>query len=126
VHRDLAFHKQLLGNLRFRSTSNQTRLQNEIQLAFNTVAQYDSGVSINISQTANINSAAIRMISLLTLAFVLPTFTCAIFSMSFFNYSPESGWTISGKVWIYLASALPLTLGASAICYFWDKVFPAK
>ncbi|ETS79875.1 hypothetical protein PFICI_07404 [Pestalotiopsis fici W106-1] len=126
VHQKLLFSKHMIESLQCRSKSNQKRLQNEIQLAFNIVAQYDSGVSMRIAQAAKVDSAAMKTISLLTLAFLPPTFTCAIFSMSFFDYSGDSGWTVSGRIWLYFVFAIPLTLVASMVCYFWQRIFPAE
>lgn len=126
VHQKLLFYKQMIGSLRCRSRSNQERLQNEIQLAFNTVAQYDSGVSVNIGRATKADSAAMKTISLLTLAFLPPMFTCAIFSMSFFDYSADSGWIVSGRIWVYFVFAVPLTAVASLVCYFWQRFFSAE
>jgi Mg2+ and Co2+ transporter CorA len=126
VHQRLLFSKQMVGSLQYRSRSNQERLQNEIQLSFNIVAQYDSGVSVKIAQAAKADSAAMKTISLLTLAFLPPTFICAIFSMSFFDYSADSGWIVSGRIWIYFVFAIPLTLAASVVCYLWQGIFPAE
>ncbi|ETS78910.1 hypothetical protein PFICI_08763 [Pestalotiopsis fici W106-1] len=122
VRQRLLFHKQLVDSLRYRSVSNEKRLQNEIQLAFNTVAQYDSALSVKIGEAAKIDSAAMKTISLLTLAFLPPTFICAIFSMSFFNYDSEGGWTVSNQFWMYWAFAVPLTLLTSIVCYKWQDI----
>ncbi|KAI1499392.1 hypothetical protein F5X99DRAFT_419982 [Biscogniauxia marginata] len=127
VHRRLAFFKQMIGSLRCRSDSNAKRLENEIQLAFNTVSQYDSGVSVAIGQVAQVDSAAMRTISSLTLVFLPPTFICAIFSMSFFTFDAGGGggggggWTVSDKFWIYWACAVPTTLITSVLWYFWHQ-----
>jgi Mg2+ and Co2+ transporter CorA len=126
IHQKLLFSKQIIGSLQCRSRSNQERLQNEIQLSFNIVAQYDSGLSVEIAQAAKADSTAMKTISLLTLAFLPPTFTCAIFSMSFFDYSTGSGWMVSGWIWVYFAFAIPLTLVASVVCYFWQNIFPTE
>lgn len=122
VRQRLLFHKQLVDSLRYRSVSNEKRLQNEIQLAFNTVAQYDSSLSVKIGEAAKIDSAAMKTISLLTLAFLPPTFICAIFSMSFFDYDSEGGWTVSSQFWMYWAFAVPLTLLTSIVCYKWQYI----
>ncbi|KAI4592366.1 hypothetical protein KJ359_011306 [Pestalotiopsis sp. 9143b] len=122
VRQRLLFHKQLVDSLRYRSVSNEKRLQNEIALAFNTVAQYDSGLSVKIGEAAKIDSAAMKTISLLTLAFLPPTFICAIFSMSFFNYDQSTGWSMSAQFWLYWAFAIPLTLITSVVCYKWQPL----
>ncbi|KAI0600912.1 hypothetical protein F4775DRAFT_544045 [Biscogniauxia sp. FL1348] len=122
VHRRLAFFKQIVGSLRCRSESNAKRLENEIQLAFNTVSQYDSGVAVAIGQVAQVDSAAMRTVSSLTLVFLPPTFISAVFSMSFFNFDSGGGdWAVSDKFWIYWACAIPITLITSVLWYFWHK-----
>ncbi|KAK8022036.1 hypothetical protein PG993_012803, partial [Apiospora rasikravindrae] len=120
VRQRLLAHKQIIDNLRCRSQSNQDRLQNEIQLAFNLVALEDSKTSIGISRAAKTDSTAMKTISFLTLIFLPPTFICAIFSMSFFNYDAEGGWTVSPKFWIYWAFAVPLTVVCSVMYYLWQ------
>ncbi|KAK7961168.1 hypothetical protein PG988_012382 [Apiospora saccharicola] len=121
VRQRLLAHKQVVDNLRCRSQSNQDRLQNEIQLAFNLVALEDSKTSIGISRAAKTDSTAMKTISILTLIFLPPTFTCAVFSMSFFNYDAGGrGWTVSPQIWIYWAFAVPLTVLSAAMYYVWQ------
>ncbi|KAK8017200.1 hypothetical protein PG991_008276 [Apiospora marii] len=121
VRQRLLAHKQVIDNLRCRSQSNQDRLQNEIQLAFNLVALEDSQTSIGISRAAKTDSTAMKTISILTLIFLPPTFTCAVFSMSFFSYDAGGGgWTVSPQIWIYWAFAVPLTVVSAAMYYLWQ------
>ncbi|PSN59119.1 hypothetical protein BS50DRAFT_580199 [Corynespora cassiicola Philippines] len=59
------------------------------------------------------------------MAFLPPTFISAVFSMSFFNYSPAqdgqaNAWSISDKFWIYWAFAVPLTCLTMAV-WFWQQ-----
>ncbi|KAK7954590.1 hypothetical protein PG996_015397 [Apiospora saccharicola] len=121
VHGRLLFSQQLLKGLRWRSNANEKRLQNEIQLAFHMVTQYDSGVSVAIGKAAKEDSAAMKTISTLTLTFLPPTFISSIFSMSFFKFDTDTGWAMSGNFWIYFAWALPTTLITSALWYYWQK-----
>lgn len=120
VHGRLLFSQQLLKGLRWRSTANEKRLQNEIQLAFHMVTQYDSGVSVAIGKAAKEDSAAMKTISTLTLTFLPPTFICSIFSTSFFKFDTDTGWTMSNKFWLYWAWAGPITLVTSALWYYWQ------
>lgn len=121
VRQRLLAHKQVIDNLRCRSQSNQDRLQNEIQLAFNLVALEDSRTSIGISRAAKTDSTAMKTISILTLIFLPPTFTCAVFSMSFFHYDAGgNGWAVSPQIWIYWAFAVPLTVVSAAMYYLWQ------
>ncbi|KAK6329775.1 hypothetical protein TWF730_006074 [Orbilia blumenaviensis] len=111
---NLMFYHSMIHAFKCRSESMQARHQNEIQLAFNTVAQYHSHV-------AAVDSAAMKVIAVLTAAFLPATFVSAIFSMSFFNNGGDNGtsagggdgggesWSLSDKFWIYWAFAVPLT-----------------
>ncbi|ORY18334.1 hypothetical protein BCR34DRAFT_529167 [Clohesyomyces aquaticus] len=105
---------RMLRNLERRSQSNKDRLQNEIFLAYNMIAQRDSRVMTRLGEAAKVDSGDMRTIAVVTMAFLPPTFLSAIFSMSFFDYTPSQGtepsrWSVSGKFWIYWAFAIPLT-----------------
>ncbi|KAI0384206.1 hypothetical protein F5Y04DRAFT_238250 [Hypomontagnella monticulosa] len=125
IHRQLIFRKNMISNLRHRAGSNRQRLENEIQLAYNTVAQYDAEISVRIGRAAQIDSSAMKTVAFLTMAFLPATFLCAVFSMSFFNYNADANtWNLSSKFWIYWAFAIPTTLGTFVLWYFWHKIFP--
>ncbi|KAG8162419.1 hypothetical protein KVR01_008184 [Diaporthe batatas] len=121
----LHFLEQMFISLKHRSSSNQARLQNEIQLSFNIVAQSDARTSVEIGRAAQKDSAAMKTVAFLTLVFLPATFISAIFSTSFFNFDgPEGTWTISDKIWIYWAVAIPVTLFTILLWYFWHMVIP--
>jgi Mg2+ and Co2+ transporter CorA len=126
IHQQLVFSRNMIGSLLHRSVSNEKRLQNEIHLAFNIVAQYDSRIGVQIGAAARIDSAAMKTISLVTLAFLPPTFICAIFSMSFFNFDSDVGWRMSDRFWLYWAFAIPTTVITSVICYYWQRLFSSS
>lgn len=113
-----------ITSMRHRSISNEKRLQNEIQLAFNNVAQQNAEVSVQIGHVALSDSAAMRTVAFVTLAFLPPTFISSIFSMSFFHYEASSGWTVSGKVWIYFAFAVPIAFATVFLWSNWQRIFP--
>ncbi|PSN59027.1 hypothetical protein BS50DRAFT_641288 [Corynespora cassiicola Philippines] len=119
------FQIQILRNLLHRSQSNKERLQNEISLAYNMIAQRDSQVMTGLGEASRLDSGAMRTIAVVTMAFLPPTFLSAVFSMSFFNYSPAqddqaSAWSVSDKFWVYWAFAVPLTCLTMAI-WFWRQ-----
>jgi len=120
----LAFFKSYIDSIRQRSISNEKRLQNEIQLAFNMVAQHDAGISVEISRAARSDSATMKTLAFVTLTFLPPTFICALFSMSFFHYDDGSGWGVSKQIWIYWAIAAPTTAATALIWNYWNKLFP--
>ncbi|CAN9192038.1 unnamed protein product [Alternaria alternata] len=121
VRTHIAFQAGMLRNLLLRSQSNKERLQNEIALAYNMIAQRDSQVMTGLGEAARRDSGAMRTIAVVTMAFLPPTFLSAIFSMSFFNYTPEqgsAGWSVSGKFWVYWVCAVPLTCITLMIWYW--------
>lgn len=119
IHSRLAFLQCYLSGLRHRSISNEKRLQNEIQLAFNEVAQYDADVTVQINKAMKSDSAALKTLAFVTFVFLPPTFICALFSMSFFDYSASSGWTVSSKFWIYWVSAVPTAVFTALVWVYW-------
>lgn len=127
----LYFYLHMMKSLKSRAQANKERLLNEITLAFNTVAQYDSRISVQIGQAAQSDSAAMKTIAFLTLAFLPATFISAIFSMSFFNFTPgQDGapdkWSISEEFWLYWAVAVPLSAATVTLWLFWHRFFPPK
>ncbi|KAI1747463.1 hypothetical protein F4782DRAFT_422868 [Xylaria castorea] len=110
IHSQLQFYESFISSLRCRSTSSEKRMLNEIQLAFNTVAQHDASTSVKIGLATQSDSVTMKSIAFVTLTFLPPTFVSAIFSMSFFNYSADSGWVISDKFWLYWVFAVPITI----------------
>ncbi|KAI2625665.1 hypothetical protein GGR54DRAFT_592520 [Hypoxylon sp. NC1633] len=127
IRRQLCFYKSLSSGLSFREESNRARLQNEIQLAFNMAAQYDTAISVEIGRASKADSSAMKTIAFFTMAFLPATFLSSIFSMSFFDYDADADvWSISAKFWIYWAFTLPITLAAFGLWYFWHKISPFK
>lgn len=121
----LHFLEHMFISLKHRSASNQARLQNEIQLSFNIVAQSDARTSVEIGRAAQKDSAAMKTVAFLTLAFLPATFISAVFSTSFFNFDGgEAAWTVSDKLWIYWAVAIPVTVFTILLWYFWHRLFP--
>ncbi|KAJ5481279.1 hypothetical protein N7475_000091 [Penicillium sp. IBT 31633x] len=120
----LAFSWSYIGSIRHRSVSNQQRLQNEIQLAFNIVAQHDTSVTVDISRATRSDSAAMKTLAFVTTAFLPPTFLCAVFSMSFFHYDENSGWGVSDKFWIYWVCTIPTIAALALFWHFWPRIFP--
>ncbi|KND93003.1 hypothetical protein TOPH_02380 [Tolypocladium ophioglossoides CBS 100239] len=106
----LSFHRHMFISLLKRSNSNKERLQSEIGLAFNTVAQQNSRTSVQIANATRSDSATMRIIAFVSLLFLPSTYISAIFSTSFFKFDDNSVWRVSDKFWVYWAVAVPLTL----------------
>jgi Mg2+ and Co2+ transporter CorA len=124
IYNQIETFQSYITNLRHRSTSNEKRLQNEIQLAFNIVAQTNAGTSVEIGRAAQIDSSAMKTIAFVTLAFLPPTFISSIFSMSFFQCGEDNGWGMSNKFWVYWVFAIPTTIATIILWQYWHKVFP--
>ena len=99
---------------------------------------------MSLNEAVRKDSAAMRTIAVVTLAFLPSTFISVgvqfvmvirpltlgqtIFSMSFFNFSPgpETGrgdWLVSDKFWIYWVIAIPLTIATLSI-WLWGQHKP--
>lgn len=124
IRNQLEFFRGYIANLRHRSVSNEKRLQNEIQLAFNTVAQASAATSVEIGRAAQIDNSAMKTIAFVTLAFLPPTFISSIFSMSFFQCG-DNGWGMSNKFWLYWVVAIPTTIATVMIWQYWHKISPS-
>ncbi|KAG9234148.1 hypothetical protein BJ875DRAFT_462349 [Amylocarpus encephaloides] len=128
TRRSLRSQMVLLKSLHLRSKALEERLRNETTLAFNIVAQHDSRVAVGINEAAKTDSAAMKTISILGLIFLPGTFICAIFSTSFFNFSPASDgkpqkWTVSDKFWIYWVVSIPVTFLTVLFWILWQRLY---
>jgi Mg2+ and Co2+ transporter CorA len=119
IQSSLSFSQSYLSSLRHRSIANEKRLQNEIQLTFQTVARHDALVLMD-------DSAALKTLAFVTFTFLPPTFICAMFSMSFFNYDQNLGWRVSGKFWIYWVLTVPTTILSAALWFYWQRNPPSR
>jgi Mg2+ and Co2+ transporter CorA len=129
VRMSLDFLDNILHSLRSRSASNKERLHDETQLSFNLIAlhdselaHFDSEVSIGIGRATQRDGRAMKTLAFLSLAFLPATFVSAIFSMSFYNFNPDTGkWILSSKVWIYWAVTIPVTVLTVLIWLRWSR-----
>ncbi|KAF5656570.1 hypothetical protein FHETE_10938 [Fusarium heterosporum] len=120
----MMWYDQILHSLRRRASANKERLHNEIQLAFNSVAQYDSRISVEIGQATQSDSAAMKTVAFVTLTFLPATFISALFSMSFFKMDDDTGeWGVSEKFWLYWVVAIPITLLTGGLWLLWRRVY---
>ncbi|KAK3941799.1 hypothetical protein QBC46DRAFT_381473 [Diplogelasinospora grovesii] len=99
------FQIQLVKALKRRSDSSQKRLENEVHLAFNNIARQDNSV--------------MKSIALLGMIFLPATFISAIFSTTFFNFGQDGEWDVSGKLWVYWAVTIPLTILVVVVWRVW-------
>jgi Mg2+ and Co2+ transporter CorA len=100
------FQISLIKALKLRSDSNQERLKNEINLAFNSLARQDNSV--------------MKSIALLTMIFLPATFISALFSTTFFNMNDDDGtWQASDKLWVYWVTTVPATIVIVVLWRVW-------
>ncbi|KAI1015863.1 hypothetical protein LB505_003937 [Fusarium chuoi] len=128
VGEKLLWYIHILQSLRCRASANKERLLNEIQLAFNSVAQYDSRISVKIGQATQSDSAAMKTVAFVTLTFLPATFISALFSMSFFKVDDNTGvWSVNEKFWVYWVFAVPATLFTWGLWLSWQWFYrPVK
>ncbi|KKA29170.1 hypothetical protein TD95_003709 [Thielaviopsis punctulata] len=103
VRSALKNHYNAFSALSLRANATQQRLQSEIQLAFNVTTQVDS--------------RAMRNISLLTMVFLPSTFVATIFSTTFFSVD-NNQWMMNDKFWMFWAFAIPVTVLVMLWWYF--------
>ena len=125
IQNRLESHKIILIGLQSRSSSNKERIMNEIQLAFNSVAQFESRISVEIGRAAQIDSAAMKIVAFVTLVFFPATFVSGLFGMSFFEYDADGdNWSMSSEIWIFWLISFIVTAVTALCCAFWHKLFP--
>ncbi|KIW31365.1 hypothetical protein, variant 1 [Cladophialophora immunda] len=124
-HTEMRFWLGLLQNFGRRAKSLNERLSHEITLGFNLVVQRDTRATMEISSAARSDSASMKTIAVVTLAFLPATFVCTIFSMSFFTLNVddatgEKHWMMSDRFWIYWVITVPLTV-LTLICWWYGQ-----
>ncbi|KAK1994297.1 hypothetical protein LX36DRAFT_584604 [Colletotrichum falcatum] len=125
THQRLQFFEEMLSSLQERSASNKARHFNEISLAYNMVAQFDSGISVAIGRATQRDSEAMKTVAFLTLLFLPATFVSAVFSTSFFDFDSESGlWQVSDQFWLYWVVAVPITAATAVLWYYRHVLSP--
>ena len=111
THQRFLFQSHMVYSIRCRCTSYKERIRNEIQQAFNLVAQEDARTSVDIAVATRADSQALTSMAFVTLIFLPPTFISAVFSTTFFDFGSDSdSWKVSNKFWIYWAWVVPTTV----------------
>ncbi|KAH8751297.1 hypothetical protein F5883DRAFT_578091 [Diaporthe sp. PMI_573] len=99
------------------------------QLEWNNIGQEDTRTNLNISGTniaiakaTQADSRQMRSISVLTMVFLPATFVATVFSMTFFNWSPEQDEKIlSPWFWIYVVITVAFTLVTMCIWLIFNR-----
>ncbi|KAF3275194.1 hypothetical protein TWF970_006916 [Orbilia oligospora] len=106
----LDFQLSIVRSLEARARANEARIRSEITLAFSIVAQLDSQVQAKIGEAARNDSNTMVKIAAVTMLFLPPSFVSAVFSTSFFSFSPPGDDKVSRDFWIFWAISIPLTI----------------
>lgn len=107
----LLFQRHVLRSFSLRAQANKERLQNEIGLAFNNIAQENALLAVEIGRATRTDGLAVKTVAFVTFAFLPATLICAIFSMPFFELESGTGeLLVSNKFWMYWAVTIPVTL----------------
>ncbi|KAF2789724.1 hypothetical protein K505DRAFT_188783, partial [Melanomma pulvis-pyrius CBS 109.77] len=102
-----------MKRIKRRSESLGERLKNEINLAFNLVAQRDSQIMVQLSGISRRDNSNMRSVAMVGLIYLPATFVTGLFGMNFFQFCGNPGdetWKVSDKVYLYWAVTVPLTL----------------
>ncbi|KAK0637135.1 hypothetical protein B0T17DRAFT_99160 [Bombardia bombarda] len=104
----------------------KTRLDMQLNVLYNFVAQSGNDLNSKIAATAGLDSAAMKTLAFLTAVFLPPTFVATLFSMSMFNWQATSDSSMEGDArvvtpsfWIYWVVSIPLTLVTMLVWRVW-------
>ncbi|KAF2786926.1 hypothetical protein K505DRAFT_258836, partial [Melanomma pulvis-pyrius CBS 109.77] len=120
-----ALQKELKA-IKCRSESLRERLQNEINLAFNLVAQRESRIMVGLGNDSRKDSNTMSFIAVVGLVYLPGTFISGLFGTNFFNVTGEPGqekWLISNNFWLYWALTIPITF---VTIFSWVLAFHGK
>ncbi|EME79351.1 uncharacterized protein MYCFIDRAFT_212197 [Pseudocercospora fijiensis CIRAD86] len=99
-------------------------MQLQLNILYTTIAQDDGQTSARIAASAGKDSTSMKIIALITAAYLPGTFVATLFSMSMFVWqngenSEESN--VSPDFWVYWAVTIPLTIFTIAGWGVWWK-----
>ncbi|KAI0136669.1 hypothetical protein BJ170DRAFT_24585 [Xylariales sp. AK1849] len=87
------------------------RIASAVQMASDTISLKSQNTTENMSNHMLSDSAAIRVITMVTLVFLPAAFTSGFFGMGFFTTDPDSGGQliVAPYLWVYFLLAIPMT-----------------
>lgn len=100
-----------------------------VQGLFNLIAQRDQNQNIRIANDTQIlareskrDSTAMKAIAFVTMIFLPGTFLSSVFSMDLFTWNaPHDSDVVNGRIWIYWATVIPLTIVVVAFFLLWER-----
>ncbi|PSS03342.1 hypothetical protein BD289DRAFT_191491 [Coniella lustricola] len=109
------------------TVTTEARLQLQLNILYTSIAQDAGQTSARLATSAGKDSTSMKIIALITAAYLPGTFIATLFSMSMFTWksSPSSSTstppTVSPDFWIYWATTVPLTVLTIAGWAIWWK-----
>ncbi|KAI1818450.1 hypothetical protein GGS20DRAFT_581558 [Poronia punctata] len=108
----------------------KSRLELQLSVLYNFVAQVDNDVSMRIAYRAGLDGTAMKALAYVTTIFLPPTFVATLFSMSMFDWqattnsdsdsdSDSKSVVLVRQFWIYWVVSVPLTLAIFAGWRIW-------
>ncbi|KAK6193979.1 hypothetical protein LQW54_011908 [Pestalotiopsis sp. IQ-011] len=104
--------------------TSRTKLELQLSILYNFVAQVDNDLnktvaelSFRVAHATGLDSTAMKVLAIVTVVFLPPSFIATLFSMSMFNWQSSestsdngSSEIVASNFWIYWATTVPLTL----------------
>lgn len=92
------------------------RAKNQLTVLFNLTTRYDAKANIAVARAAKKDSASMKAIALMTMAFLPGTFVATLFSVPSLRWDLET--VIQMKFWVYWVFAIPATIFVFGF-WFW-------
>ncbi|KAI1870654.1 uncharacterized protein JN550_005197 [Neoarthrinium moseri] len=111
--------------------TSEARMQLQLNILYTSIAQDDGQTSARLAASAGKDSTSMKIIALITAAYLPGTFVATLFSMGMFDWQANSSGddsqqsrhsAVSPDFWIYWAVAVPLTILTLAGWAFWWRV----
>ncbi|KAJ6133893.1 hypothetical protein N7523_000215 [Penicillium sp. IBT 18751x] len=116
IKRQLYFGRKSISATKLRCMSLSERLQNEINLAFNIVAQRNNEVSLQLAKHSLSDNTMMKTVAIVSMIYLPGTFVSGIFGMSFFDYNSEKKrLDVGTDFWLYWIVTIALTLATMGI-----------
>ncbi|KIX08486.1 uncharacterized protein Z518_03142 [Rhinocladiella mackenziei CBS 650.93] len=97
-----------------------TARQRILEISPRIMTDSNVGDSLNyLKEAMKDDSAVMKVIAILTVIFLPPTFIAGFFGMAFFEMNPAGNFEASKKIWIFFATAGPLTVFTLSVWWFW-------
>lgn len=112
----LEYNSNVATTLKSVVSSLQTRMELQLSILYSFTSQGDNRINERIALNSGRDSTSMKILALISALFLPATFVATVFSMSMFQWQPNGGngdhssATVSDKIWIYPATAIPLTV----------------